>query len=212
MRSRPSRRAASRPPMSWASATSPMSSDDRAAGRGGDAERGGDRAVDAVGAAVGEHARRAVGARRGRESRRRGSGIEEATNSVASGRQRLGPSRAASGSDRASVAERRRSRAAARRRRPSVHAVSHAASRGRGRRRPASASSAATRVAADRASLTHRGGILPGALGVERELLDAVERRPARRAAAWRWAGRRRGARARARRASAKPGSRSSRS
>ncbi len=54
----PRRRAASRPPMSCASATSPISSTTGPLARGGRAEGRGDGAVDAVGAAVAQHARR----------------------------------------------------------------------------------------------------------------------------------------------------------
>ena len=57
------RRAASSPPMSCASATSPISSTTGPSPRGGRAEGAGDGPVDAVGAAVAQHARR-VGADR----------------------------------------------------------------------------------------------------------------------------------------------------
>ena len=57
---RPRRRAASRPPMSWASATSPISSTTGPSPGGRDAEGGRDGPVDPVGAAVGEHARAVV--------------------------------------------------------------------------------------------------------------------------------------------------------
>ena len=83
---RPSRRAASSPPMSWASATSPISSTVGPRAGGGDAERGRDGAVDPVGAAVGEHARGAYRGRGKNVSTSR-TGIEDATTSVALRRQ-----------------------------------------------------------------------------------------------------------------------------
>ena len=67
----PSRRAASRPPMSWARATSPISSTTGPLAHRGGAERGRDGAVDPVGAAVGQHPRVLIRAP-GRAARRRG--------------------------------------------------------------------------------------------------------------------------------------------
>ena len=85
--------AASRPPMSWASATSPISSTTGPCAAAAHAERGRDRAVDPVRAAVGEHARRRLAGREERldvAHRHRGGDDERRL-----GRQRATPSSAA---------------------------------------------------------------------------------------------------------------------
>ena len=168
------RRAASRPPTSWASATSPSSSDHRPARGGGDAERGRDRAVDPVGAAVGEHARR----------RRRGAGKNVSTSrtgieEAASERRRLrAGARRARRATRGSLSPAAPSIARDRRaRRRGRRAASARARRGRGgggrRSRRAPRASAAGRRASDRRD--RAGRVLPGALGVERDLQRVVE-------------------------------------
>ena len=104
MRSRPSCRAAMSPPRSWARATSPMRRNDAAApGGGGDAERGGYRAVDPVGAAVGEDAGEGAPGREvqlGVADRHRGGDDERR-----SAGQRLRQQPAVSGSDSASSSQ-----------------------------------------------------------------------------------------------------------
>ena len=171
--------------MSWASATSPMSSR-TGRRRRGDAEGGRHRAVDPVRAAVGRT--RGGCSRAAKNDSTSRTGIEEATTSVAragAGRE-LGATR---GSDRPSPAP-RRSRRDAVRSAPARPRASRGPSAGCGRA-PATPRSALTIVATAPAGSCH-------ACGVEREL-RASRARAARRAAAWRSGGRRRAARGRAR-------------
>ena len=170
---------------------------------GGDAEGGRDRAVDPVGAAVGEHARRRVAGREERldvADRHRGGDDERR--------------RRAAGARRA-----RRRRAARTARRPSAAAIAPAAARSARAPvlEPLAAACAASPSARERHARVggddrrHRaGGVLPGGLGVEarpaarrrapcshwRSGLD-VGRSPTRRTRSGAWA-------------AAQPGSRSS--
>ena len=163
---RPSRRAASRPPTSWASATSPISSTVGPGAGGRDAERGRDGAVDAVGAAVGEHPRR----------RRRGRGRTSRRRAPASRRRRRA-------SRRPAAARRARRPRAARRGRRASGAIAPAAARS-ARRQPSSqprslrgfSGASTARVGGDdRADAPRR--VLPRGLGVEGDLerVEAVQ-------------------------------------
>ncbi len=205
---RPSRRAASRPPMSWASATSPISSTTGPSGRRGDAERAGDGAVDAVGAPVGEHAGEAATGR-GRRARRRGSASRRRRTSVASGAEPLAAADAATSGSESSSPSASVDRRAAPPRRPRAR---RSATPGRVPRRGCPGGRGPP-AGSPRSTLGHRRGrVLPGRLGVERELLGARRATPARPAAAWRWAGRRPGSTSSGATAAVNAGSRSSRS
>ena len=134
---------------------------------GRDAERGRDRAVDPVGAAVGEHARRVVAAPARSVSTSR-TGIEEATTSVAPRRQRARRARRATRGSRELRRAEHPSRSPARRAGRRAPGREPRLARGRRRRPRAPRASRAGSAAIDVA--TRRGRVLPRALGVERDL------------------------------------------
>ena len=162
----PSRAAASSPPMSWASATSPISSTTGPSPAA--AAPNADETVPSIPLAPRLESTRGGSSRAGKNVSTSRTGIEEATNSVASAAAATRPSSAAtSGSDSSSPSACARALAGARRRRRARRRATRARS-GLPRRRSCSSSSArvgrATRIP------TTRVRVLPGALGVDRDL------------------------------------------
>ena len=187
--------AASRPPTSCASATSPISSTVGPRAAAADAERGRDRPVDPVRAAVGEHPERRLAGREERldvADRHRGGDDERRL-----GRQQ----RAELGGDARLVQPRRPDAPGDRPRRRAVGGVPAveparvlALARQRlGQRRRASCAGRRRR-----SSPTTPAGSCQADSGSKRDLQRVQPRQP-RAAAAWRSAGRRRAARGRAR-------------
>ena len=178
----PRREAASSPPMSCASATSPISSTTGPRDAGGDAEGGRDRPVDPVRAAVGQHAER----RRARREERldvadRHRGGDDQRRLVRAARD---PSSAATRGSFSPRPERARRSRPPRRGRPRASASSQRVSCALAAAAPASASNV-VRGSAPTIVPTDARRVLPRGLGVERDL-QRVRAPPARRAAAWR--------------------------
>ena len=185
------RRAASSPPMSCASATSPISSTTGPARRGGRAEGAGDRPVDAVGAAVAQHPRRvgraparssrcrAPASRRPRTASPRAGSSTPSSAATAGSRQRV-----LRRAPRAAPPRRARRRCASARASPRRGVRGAAARAGVLPRSPPSPTRVRSRARECRGGssaserLSTRARVLPGALGVERDLRDAARGPP----------------------------------
>ena len=156
--------------MSWASATSPISSTTGPAAAAAAPNARGDRAVDAVGAAVAQHARRVSRAparsldvadrHRGGDEQRRLARQQDAELG------RDGRARTA----RRRRARRRSPRPPARRRLRQPRQPASLGPPPAAHRRAADPSSAPRGLERERLASEHRGRVLPGALGVERHL------------------------------------------